>query len=377
MQTGQKISELGLENSAAVVHPEGTVMLSRTASIGFSCVIGKPMATTQAFVCWTPNPRMVDSDYLHAAVKAMGQKYDQLSYGATHLTIYFPDIKTLRVPCPPLEVQKHIATFLKRELAKIESLISEQQNLIDILQEKRQAVISHAVTKGLNPDAPTKPSGVEWLGEVPAHWDVTRVGWTLTKISYGYTNPMPTEDDGPFLLTANDIAMGHVQYESARRTSREAFDTLLTAKSRPKKGDILLTKDGTLGRVAIHDGSDACINQSVALLRPKASTVSSGFLVYLLMGGIYQARMIYEAGGTAIKHIYISRLAKMPLALPPQSEQQQILDFLRESTERFDGVIEECETSITLLEQRRNALISAAVTGKIDVRNRSADEAVA
>ncbi|MDH2243683.1 restriction endonuclease subunit S [Pseudomonas sp. GD03909] len=273
-----------------------------------------------------------------------------------------------KLPCPPLSEQTQIARFLDHETARIDALIEEQQRLIELLKEKRQAVISHAVTKGLDPTVPMKDSGVEWLGEVPAHWEVTKLGWILNELTYGFTNPMPTEDDGPAMLTANDIGWGTVLYEQARSTSEIAFREMLTDKSRPKAGDLLLTKDGTLGRVAVHDGRPACINQSVALIRPDTRIMSSEFLCSLLQASCYQTKMIFDAGGTTIKHIYITILAKMNLAVPSLDEQQALLNFISSETCKFDRLTSEAEQVVNLLQERRSALISAAVTGKIDVR---------
>jgi type I restriction enzyme S subunit len=213
-----------------------------------------------------------------------------------------------------------------------------------------------------------KDSGIEWLGEVPAHWEVLSVARVTERISYGFTNPMPTADLGPFMLTANDIGDRRVRYESARCTTIEAFDTLLTDKSRPRGGDVLLTKDGTLGRVAVFQGTEAaCINQSVAFLRPSGK-VSSAFLAHALSDGVYQPRMLYEAGGTTIKHIYISRLAKMPFAVPPADEMAKIVQHCDERLSQAASLIDAAERAMSLLHERRAALISAAVTGKIDVR---------
>lgn len=277
-------------------------------------------------------------------------------------------IENLQVTRPSMDEQTAIASFLDAETSKIDGLVGEQRRLIELLKEKRQAVISHAVTKGLNPNAPLKPSAIQWLGDVPEHWKVTRFGWICDYISYGFTNPMPTTDEGPYMLTANDIDYGNVKYETARRTSEYAFHDLLTDKCRPKQGDLLMTKDGTLGRIAIHDGRMACINQSVALLRVNTERVEPEFSCLALQGGLYQTRMIYEAGGTAIKHIYISRLAKMPFAIPDVDEQNSVVEFLHQEMAKLDGLITETERAIDLLQERRTALISAAVTGKIDVR---------
>jgi type I restriction enzyme, S subunit len=274
------------------------------------------------------------------------------------------------LPVVPESEQNVIASFLDRETAKIDALIAEQQRLIQLLQEKRQAVISHAVTKGLNPNAPMKDSGVEWLGEVPEHWEVKSIRMATERITYGFTNPMPTEETGPYMLTANDIDNGRVRFESCRRTSSHAFSRELTDKSRPANGDILLTKDGTLGRVALYLEQDepACINQSVALLRPDISLCSGSFLAAALMSSSYQEKMLFDAGGTTIKHIYISRLGKMAVALPPKSEQEEILVNLDNATRPCQVLISDSVALLTLLRERRSALISAAVTGQIDVR---------
>ena len=277
-------------------------------------------------------------------------------------------LSELRLPIPPLSEQSAIAAFLDRETAKIDALIEAQERLIELLKEKRQAVISHAVTKGLDSSVPMKDSGIDWLGEVPAHWDVLTIGRICEGLSYGFTNPMPIGEHGPYMLTANDIGEGKIRYDSARRTTWEAFNELLTEKSRPVVGDILITKDGTLGRIAVFDGQIACINQSVAFLRVNPRLATPQYTASALAYGIYNERMIYEAGGTTIKHIYISRLAKMPLALPPLPEMAEITAYCEVVNRKANELTFRCEATIALLQERRAALIAAAVTGKIDVR---------
>jgi type I restriction enzyme S subunit len=179
---------------------------------------------------------------------------------------------------------------------------------------------------------------------------------------------MPVNDEGPFLLTANDIGDGEILYSAARRTTMDAYAKELTDKSRPKSGDILITKDGTLGRVAVADHTQVCVNQSVALLRIDSSIALVDFVQNALRGSTYQDRIVFEAGGTTIKHIYISRLAKMPLAFPPRLEQESIAKFVNENRNRINALINKVREGIEKLEEYRTALISAAVTGKIDVR---------
>lgn len=178
---------------------------------------------------------------------------------------------------------------------------------------------------------------------------------------------MPTEDKGPFLLTANDVNYGRILWKTARHASQHAFDYYLTDKNRPKVGDVLRTKDGTLGHVAIHDGRPACINQSVALLWPQKDRVKSEFLANVLLSRHYQDRMMFEAGGTTIKHIYITRLQNMPLPVPSTGEQLEINAQIEATRQRVMLLGEKINASIDRLKEYRSALITAAVTGQIDV----------
>lgn len=287
--------------------------------------------------------------------------------------IGYPSISTTklgRLPIwlPPIDEQRAIAAFLDRETERIDALIEKKERLIDLLEEKRTALISRVVTKGLDEDVEMQDSGVEWLGEIPAGWEIISLGYCLDNITYGFTNPMPATDDGPYMLTANDIGNGEIKYESARHTTQEAFEERLTDKSRPLQGDILLTKDGTLGRVAVYDGRVACVNQSVAVLRPDNDMVDTNFLQHLLRSHSYHDMMLFDSGGSTIQHIYITRLAKMPIALPPLDEQRSIASYATQKRKSIDSLIERAEEGLDQLKEYRTALISAAVTGQIDVR---------
>jgi type I restriction enzyme S subunit len=311
--------------------------------------------------------------FLSRAFSAIGPR-DQFQVSANGITRFglgADAIRTGLFAMPPEPEQRTIAAFLDRETARIDALVAKKERLIELLQKQRTALITRAVTKGLDPTVPMKDSGVDWLGEIPSHWEVKALSRILLRITYGFTNPMPAADVGPYMLTALDIGDGQILYENARRTTDEAFDRLLTDKSRPRSGDILLTKDGTLGRVAVADARRSCINQSVALLRLDL-TADVGFMQGVLRSAPYQERMIFEAGGTAIKHIYISRLSRMPVALPGSEEQRTIAAFLDRETARLAALIAKVRDAIERLKELRTALITATVTGKIDVREEAA-----
>jgi type I restriction enzyme S subunit len=162
------------------------------------------------------------------------------------------------------------------------------------------------------------------IGHVPRHWEVAPLSAFVSRVTYGFTNPMPTTDVGPFMVTAKDIYDGRIDYSTARHTDWNAYWNDLTDKSRPKVDDVLLTKDGSIGRVAICDRKDICINQSVALIQPR-SNINPRFLFYLLQAPHYQHRMEEDSDGTTIKHIYITRVDKMEVAIPPLFEQDAIV----------------------------------------------------
>ena len=162
------------------------------------------------------------------------------------------------------------------------------------------------------------------VGVIPQDWEVNNLEYYFSYISYGFTNPMPTTSSGIYMITANDIKGGEIVYNSARKTSLKAYKELITNKSRPIKNDILLTKDGSLGRLAIVNETNICINQSVATIRPN-NKVFPLFLKKLLESNYYQNIMLSNAGGSTIKHIYITIVNKMKIGLPPNLPEQKAI----------------------------------------------------
>lgn len=185
-----------------------------------------------------------------------------------------------------------------------------------------------------------------------SEWKKVKLDDCLELITYGFTNPMPDTDRGPWKVTAKDIADGRINYQTARHTSIDAFENELTDKSRPVKDDLLLTKDGTLGRLAIVGDERICINQSVALLRVKHDIIYVPYLYYLLSTPLYQGKMLADAGGATIKHIYITRVNQIAIPCPSYEEQVRIATILS----RYDSLIENYQKQIKLLEEAAQRL---------------------
>jgi len=278
----------------------------------------------------------------------------------------------IKMPLPSLSEQTLIANFLDHETAKIDTLIDKQQQLIKLLKEKRQAVISHAVTKGLNPDAPMKDSGVEWLGEVPEGWTTVRIKQIASFITSGPRgwSDFISEEGEDIFLQSGDLnheleILPHKAKKVIAPKGAEGVRTKLI------EGDVVVCITGAnTGRVAVVQNLTATtyINQHLSLIRPIEDKVDATFIGYALssQGG----RAYFDVTQYGLKEgLSLANVAEAPLPLPPLNEQKNIVQELHARLSVFSRINEVAENQVELLKERRTALISAAVTGKIDVRN--------
>lgn len=278
-------------------------------------------------------------------------------------------VKSLTLPLPSSSEQEVILNFLDHETAKIDTLIEKQQQLITLLKEKRQAVISHAVTKGLNPNAPMRDSGVEWLGEVPEHWVVSRIKNVISKIVDGPHFSPSYHDEGYMFISARNIKVDRWSLDDAKFVSETDFNEF-NKRVRPEIGDVLLTKGGTTGVArAVDLDFPFQVWVHVAVLKTIQTMMDPFYLAYVLNGtSCYEQSQQYTFGATN-NDLGLSRIAKIFFARPPIEEQRELCLQIDDNCERFDNLIGKGIKSIKLMQERRTALISAAVTGKIDVRN--------
>jgi type I restriction enzyme S subunit len=291
------------------------------------------------------------------------------STGVSYPAINASDVAKISLNLPGTSEQLAIVTFLDHETAKIDTLIAEQQRLIELLQEKRQAVISHAVTKGLNPDAPMKDSGVEWLGEVPEHWDVKSCR-NIASIGRG-ASPRPAGDSryfgGDFIpwVTVAEItkecSMWLCSTEQYLTEEGAANSTVFSS------GTVIYSNSGaTLGVPKILK-IDCCANDGVVGFRGLDLSLKPEFLYHFLWQLTDSIREWAKQGqGQPNLNTEIIKSIKIPL--PPLEEQVDILRKLDEDLFVFDSLVSEADKAQFLLGERRSALISAAVTGQIDVR---------
>ncbi|MFT6653420.1 MAG: type I restriction enzyme S subunit [Marinomonas primoryensis] len=299
----------------------------------------------------------------------------------SRLRLYPESFGYVPIILPPLIEQQKIANFLDHETAKIDTMIDKQQQLIKLLKEKRQAVISHAVTKGLpsttGANVPMRDSGVEWLGEVPEHWIVRRLKHT-SELQSGI--PKGNDLTGKISISVPMLRVANVQdgYLDLADVHQINIEPNQLKRYLLKKGDVLMNEGGDndkLGRGAVWKSEiEPCIHQNhVFAIRPYS--IESEWLDLLTRASYAKFHFFRVAKqSTNLASISSTNIKETPLVIPPVFERQKIIDYVCEKIEAFDKAEKTCFAQVTLLQERRTALISAAVTGKIDVRDWVAPE---
>ncbi len=366
---------------------DGDVIIStvRTYLEAIASIDNQPenLVVSTGFAVIRPNS-ILHKGYAAFCLRASGfiKEVVAQSVGVSYPAINASDLVNIKVPEPTLEEQQKIASFLDHETAKIDTLIEKQQQLIKLLKEKRQAVMSHAVTKGLDPSAPMRDSGVEWLGDVPAHWDVSALKYHIDTVNgFGFSSTDVCEEGVPF------IRAGNIKKKSITKTDLYLPQRVVDKYKRVvlSEGDIVISMvgsdprilDSAVGQVGVVPKSmaGAVPNQNVVILREKSDSILKDFLFYILCSGPYRNHLNVFSHKLANQSIISSSLiVGAKFMLPSTLEQKKIIDFLDKRLDKVDDLVLRNYDSLELLKERRTALISAAVTGKIDVRNWQASE---
>src|SRR5680860_243543 len=301
---------------------------------------------------------------------------DSSTYGAKMPRANWDFIGNLPALIPPLVEQKAIAAFLDRETARTDALIERKRRQIELLQEKRSALISHAATKGLDPHAPMKDSGIDWLGQIPKHWRIVPLKYSLLPRGGAIKT-------GPFgsQLLSSDMASGDVKVYNQRNVldrdflsgenyvSDDKYEELKSFTVFPQ--GVLITTRGTIGRCALlpDNAERGILHPCLMRVQPNPLITSPEYVALLIQdSGIVLLQLQLLSNATTIEVIYSESLKSVRLPLPPASEQQAILTYVTREAERHDALISKVQDSIDVLREHRTTLISAAVTGKIDVR---------
>ena len=348
--------------------------IGATGSLGNYAVVRKgdtPAQLNQRVARFRPVIDRITEKFIVGSLQTSVFYEQVLSYttGTAQFNVSTNDIGNVVLALPPIKEQRAIDAFLDRETEPINTLVAKKERLIERLQEKRTALISHAVSKGLDPDVPLKDSGVEWLGEIPAHWEVKR----LKHLATVNDEALPETTDPDMEIAYVDI--GNVDSIQGITDVEELVFEEAPSRARRivRQGDVIISTVRTyLRAIAQIEATDAnlIVSTGFAVIRPRQ--IDDGFVAYAVNAPYFVERVVAHSVGVSYPAINASELACLDIAFPSLPEQRAIAAFLDRETEPIDALVAKVQEAIDRLKELRTALISAAVTGKIDVREAAA-----
>ncbi len=296
---------------------------------------------------------------------------NSVATGSTYDAVTASDVANLPALLPPLPEQLSISTFLDRKTTKIDALVVKNERLIELLQEKRTALITRTVTKGLDSNAPMKDSGVEWLGEIPEHWEVKRLKYlsrSVTSGSRGWADHYA--DEGASFLRIGNLMTDAIDLDLSDVQHVNPPDGAENDRIRAREGDVVVSITALIGAVGVVPAGigDAFVNQHLALVHPIHEDIAARWIGYCILSRIGQEQLRRELYGGTKDGLGLEDVRSLIIIVPPRNEQEQIISMIDEEESRIFTIIQTIRSIIDRLKELRIALISAAVTGKIDVR---------
>lgn len=355
------------ESPEIIVEPNDILLVKTGSTYGKSAIVddnSEPM-TINPQMALLKNSKVPPKYLAYVMSSSLIKSIIEVSNtGSGMPTMTQENINSFPIPMPSNCWAEKIASFLDHETAKIEILIAKQEKLIELLKEKRQAVISHAVTKGLNPNAPMRDSGVEWLGEVPKHWEVIQFR-RVTKLSQGLQIPQSERfyengENRAEYITIKSINAGE------KSTSKEYIESK-NSRVFCTKNEILLARTGATGEV-ITD-VEGVFHNNFFKVSFNEKQINKNYLYNLLTAKELKSHLLMLAGTTTIPDLNHGAFLSTSVAMPPLNEQKKINAFILNKNDRYGLLMSKATNAIELMKERKTALISAAVTGKIDVRD--------
>ncbi|MEW2484095.1 restriction endonuclease subunit S [Mycobacterium sp. NPDC049093] len=361
-ETTQRLSQLG--SSLSVKLNPGSLFVSIAGTVGKPCITTIPACIHDGFVYFPDldlNPQFL------FWIFESGECYKGLGKFGTQLNLNTDTIGSIRMPVPPPSEQQAIVAFLDSETTKIDALITKQEQLIATLCEDRTATITHAVSKGLEADA-SPPDDIAGLGGIPAGWTVRPfLRCVQGRVDYRGATPKKVAD-GVLLVTARNVRPGWIDYEvSEEYVAADEYADIMR-RGLPEIDDLLFTMEAPLGNAALVDRTDIALAQRIIKFRPDREVVRPRFLLYSVMGDWFQSQLVARATGSTALGLKASKLPELRIAVPDLDEQSLIVKFLDEQGTRIDELVAKAIQVIDTLQEYRSALVTDAVTGKIDVR---------
>ena len=363
-------------NTYQIVHPNYIIIRCtdlQNDKVSLRTAISKDYGIiTEAYLGLVVNPRY-SPDFMHYLLHAWDITKEIYRYGGgLRQSLSWVDIKNLPLYIPPIEEQLAIARHLDAKTAEIDTAIAQQQKMIDLLNERKRIIIQKAVTQGLNSDVSMKSSGVDYIGSIPKHWETCklknhlslkgRIGWN------GLRSEEFKETSYAYLVTGQDFNAASIDWSKCYQIDKQRYDEDPYIQLR--NGDLLITKDGTIGKIAKVIGMDkpACLNSGIFVMKQKHSGIfTQDFLYWYLSSGVLKDYNLYTNTGTTIQHLYQNVFERMIMLIPPIEEQKSISDYLESKCEEIDTTISKIHGLVSGLRERKQIIINEAVTGKIKI----------
>lgn len=313
-------------------------------------------------------------DYYHHLLRTDAYKgrikVDSRGVVDSRLRLYSENLFRIELPVPPPDEQAQIVRFIRHLDQRVNRLIKTKRRLIELLNEQKQAIIHRAVTRGLDPTVPLKPSGIDWLGDMPAHWQNVALKRSLRAFIDCEHKTAPMVDSSPFLVVRTTaVRHGRLNLAGTYCTSEEGFGEW-TKRGLPAPGDVIFTREAPAGEACIvPEGLSLCLGQRTVLMKLRKSHILPEFLVMQIYGGAASREIQLASQGSTVGHFNMSDIGVLPMLLPPINEQAQIVKEAGEQTRDFDLAIEKATAEIDLIREYRTRLVADVVTGQLDVRH--------
>ena len=356
--TRRKITRTGYAASGTTMAPANSIVLSKRAPIGQVALLGVPACSSQGCFLLVPKTTS-DSRFFYYWLSCHTEHLQALGSGSTFMELGADDLRSVRIPNPPLSQQRYVANYLDHETARLDSLVAQQQRILRLLAEKRQAVISHAVTRGVDPDVPMRNSGISWLGQIPRHWRVERARWLFRE------RDERTTTGNEELLTVSHLT--GVTPRADKAVNMFLAETMEGYKL-ASTGDLVInTLWAWMGAMGVSP-VDGIVSPAYNVYRPTDALKAEYVDALVRLPLFAQEITRYSKGVWSSRlRLYPEEFFDVVLPVPPRAEQSRIVSLIATQVQKLDDLRVATENAVALIEERRAALITAAVTGQSEV----------
>lgn len=367
----RKLSEIGFKSCSTSMIPAGSIIFSKRAPIGTVAINTTELCTNQGCLGLVKKSRSLDNKYYYYVLSIYPEVFNLFGSGTTFKEISATAFGEVSLPFPPINEQHRISTYLDAKCAEIDALTADIQTQIDTLEQYKRSVITETVTKGLNPDAEMKDSGIDGAGVTPSHWKTTRLCYECyIRARLGWRGLKADEyvDEGYAFISAFNIQNGKLVWTPLNYITKERFDE--SPEIKLHSGDVLIVKDGAgVGKCARVDDlpmGGTAPNSSIAVITPNKN-LDYRYVCYYLQSAVFNNFVLLLYNGMGVPHLTQEVMSKIKILLPPLKEQMVISDYLDAKCTEIDAVVETKKSQLAMLDEYKESLIFEYVTGKKEV----------